>query len=296
MAGDWIKIEHALLDKPEVVQMASKLGIDQDAVTGKMLRLWVWADQQSANGNALTVTETFLDRVTFATGFAQALRSVGWLAGEDGNLSLPNFERHNGKTAKTRAKGRQRTQVSRSRNGASVTEPSPKALPEKRREEKSIMIYSPGADVLIPESIRDDETIAAIGRWVEYVNGNETHKSIEQNSPQEQELFRMIASWQASPDQRVEAISTAIANSWANLQKPRGGSKPQTSGGDYRWAEFLAFVRRLDLSKPYTETITNEFGEKFASVVKKLGVPNIARADDFGRTQFRTAFLKEMKS
>jgi hypothetical protein len=135
MAGDWIKIQHALPDKPEVVQMAAELGIDQDAVTGKLVRLWIWADQQSVNGNGLSVTETFLDRVTFVTGFAQALRSVGWLDGEDGALSLPNFERHNGTTAKTRANGQKRTELSRSRNAASVTETSTKALPEKRREE-----------------------------------------------------------------------------------------------------------------------------------------------------------------
>ena len=138
MAGDWIKIQHALPDKPEVVKMAAELGIDQDAVTGKLVRLWIWADQQSVNGNGLSVTETFLDRVTFVTGFAQALRSVGWLEGEDGALSLPNFGRHNGTTAKTRANGQKRTELSRSRNAASVTEPLAKALPEKRREEKSI--------------------------------------------------------------------------------------------------------------------------------------------------------------
>lgn len=33
-------------------------------------------------------------------GFADALIQVGWLVENDGGLSLPNFERHNGKSSK----------------------------------------------------------------------------------------------------------------------------------------------------------------------------------------------------
>lgn len=36
-------------------------------------------------------------------GFADALIQVGWLVENDGGLSLPNFERHNGKSSKKRA-------------------------------------------------------------------------------------------------------------------------------------------------------------------------------------------------
>jgi hypothetical protein len=139
MAGDWIKVQHALPDKPEVVQMASLLGIDQDSVTGKLIRLWIWADQQTTDGNALTVTDSFLDRVTFAPGFGTALRTVGWLTGEDGELCLPNFDRHNGTTAKTRANGLKRVQASRSRNAATVT----KSLQERNQRRKENRIEEP---------------------------------------------------------------------------------------------------------------------------------------------------------
>ena len=43
MAGDWIKVEDCLPDKPEVVGIADYMGIDQDAVVGKLIRLWAWA-------------------------------------------------------------------------------------------------------------------------------------------------------------------------------------------------------------------------------------------------------------
>jgi hypothetical protein len=135
MAGDWIKLEHATPDKPEIVNMSSILKMDQDAVFGKCVRLWIWADQQTVDGNALSVTEPFIDRLTFCPGFAAALRHVGWLSGREGRLMIPNFDRHNGQTAKNRAQTKARVERSRSTqcNATSVTE----SLPEKRREEKN---------------------------------------------------------------------------------------------------------------------------------------------------------------
>jgi len=142
MAGDWIKIEHALPDKPEVIRMADILGIDPDAVVGKLLRFWNWCDVQCVNGNALSVTKTFLDRITFCTGFASAMIQAGWLIEEGETLSVANFERHNGKTSKLRALANRRIAKHRMCNDESVTNVTvpalQKALPEKRREEKII--------------------------------------------------------------------------------------------------------------------------------------------------------------
>jgi len=55
------------------------------------------------------------------------MREVGWLRGEEGSLVLPNFDRHNGETAKKRALTKDR--VKRFRNADGVTRE------EKRREE-----------------------------------------------------------------------------------------------------------------------------------------------------------------
>lgn len=142
MAGDWIKAEHTLPDKPEVVAMSARLNIDQDAVVGKLIRLWVWADQQSANGNGLSVTKIFIDRITLCPGFSDALNSVGWLLGSDGAISFPNFDRHNGTTAKARASTNRRVKAHRSGNGSVTPPPLQKALPEKRREEIK-EVYAP---------------------------------------------------------------------------------------------------------------------------------------------------------
>jgi hypothetical protein len=149
MAGDWIKMECTTPDKPEVIRMADLLDLDQDAVLGKLVRLWMWADLQSVDGNALRVTERALDRIVFCPGFAAALRQVGWLKGRDAALQLPNFDRHNGQSAKKRAETNRRVakhrQKQRARND-DVTQPAlQKALPEKRRED--IKPPSPDGDV-----------------------------------------------------------------------------------------------------------------------------------------------------
>lgn len=123
MAGDWIKVQHVTADKPEVYAMAALLGVTPEDVLGRLIRVWVWADQQSLNGHALSVTDVTLDAVSRRDGFATAMRKVGWLHGENGSVSFPNFDRHNGQTSKKRALATERkvTQRSRSERDKSVT-------------------------------------------------------------------------------------------------------------------------------------------------------------------------------
>jgi hypothetical protein len=137
MAGDWIKIEHTTPDKPEVICMAQRLKIDPDSVVGKLIRVWVWADQNSVDGNGVTVTDAFLDRLAHRKGFAKAMRGCGWLDGKDGGLIFPGFFRHNGTTAKARAAGNRRVVKHRNCNATVTVEALQKTLPEKRREEKN---------------------------------------------------------------------------------------------------------------------------------------------------------------
>jgi hypothetical protein len=143
MAGDWIKVQICTPDKPEVHQLAESLGIDPDAVVGKLLRIWVWADQQTIDGNARSVTKSLLDRVTSVTGFADAMLNVGWLTKTEAGFAFPNFDRHNGQTAKKRSLNSARQAKFKEKepkidaetgNAPSVT----KALLDKRREDKSI--------------------------------------------------------------------------------------------------------------------------------------------------------------
>lgn len=141
MAGEWIKVEAATADKPEVLRMARLLKIDRDAVFGKLTRLWAWFDSNSVDGVVDGVVDADIDRICYCEGFAAACVAVGWLKydADAERASLPNFERHNGETAKQRAlKNRRQANWRKSVDAAVDTPPSTKASTreEKRREEE----------------------------------------------------------------------------------------------------------------------------------------------------------------
>ncbi|CAM7503287.1 Phage protein [Escherichia coli] len=117
--------------------VADVCGVSQRAI-------YKWMD--NAECNARGVTKSAIDRITFMAGFADALIQVGWLVETNGVLSLPNFERHNGKSSKKRAVTNERVtkirELKRKGNAASVTKTDQKALPEEEKEE-DINTYLP---------------------------------------------------------------------------------------------------------------------------------------------------------
>ncbi len=142
MAGDWLKIDCSLPEKPEVLAITVAMGWDDpDLTVGKLVKVWRWFDQHTVAGNATGVTEALLDRLIGVTGMCAAMASVGWLVVTDGGLSLPKFDRHNGKTAKERvltakrvANHKAAAKANANGNDDTVTDALPRE--EKRREEK----------------------------------------------------------------------------------------------------------------------------------------------------------------
>jgi hypothetical protein len=140
----WIKLETHTFDKVEVFSMAQELGIDPDSVVGKCCRVWAWFDANTTDGITKSVTTALLDRYCGITGFSQAMVNVGWMVIDDGDLFLPNYDRHNSQTAKDRALNAKRVAKSKKKaldnaegNGKGNGESLPKSLDreEKRRED-----------------------------------------------------------------------------------------------------------------------------------------------------------------
>ena len=168
----WIKFDHCTPDKPEVFMLSEILGIDPDAVTGKLVRIWIWADQQTIVGDAVCVTRASLDRLASVTGFAAALIKVGWLIDSADGFIFANFDRHNGSTAKTRGLTAKRNSALRnrdaSRDGVVTQSASPRE--EKRREDISLPIGSDSGarkperkprKVFVPPTLDDVKQYAA---------------------------------------------------------------------------------------------------------------------------------------
>jgi len=136
--------------------MADELGIDPDAVIGKLLRVWAWFDEQSEHGNALSVSKLLLDRRVGVSGFCDSMIMCGWMTEEGKEVHLPNFDRHNGKTAKNRSLTAKRVANHKAKsndktNDASVSSALPRE--EKRREESNTPLPPKGERVPFQEII-----------------------------------------------------------------------------------------------------------------------------------------------
>jgi uncharacterized phage protein (TIGR02220 family) len=172
----WIKLETHTFDKVEVYAIAQELGIDSDAVIGKCCRVWAWFDVNTVDGVTLSVTSALLDRYCGVTGFTQAMINAGWMRDDGQFLMLPNYDRHNSKTAKSRALGAIRQSNFKSNaqgNAEGNATADDQALPksshreEKRREEKNIEPLSSKHDLvsvlqhLNEKANRDFQPVAA---------------------------------------------------------------------------------------------------------------------------------------
>ena len=140
MAGNWIKVEHVTPDKPEVRKLARLLNVTPDDAFGKVVRFWMWADENCVDGVVDGIVSTDVDDIVRQEGFSKSLEAVGWLRCDDKNerVEIPNHGHHNGETAKSRASKNKRQAKWRKNVDVDVdSDASTKASTreEKRRED-----------------------------------------------------------------------------------------------------------------------------------------------------------------
>lgn len=142
MAGDWIKMRADLHTHPKVVRIASALKADRLLIVGGLHAVWCLFDMHSEDGMLSGYTTETVDELIGCAGFANAMCAVKWLVSEDDGLSLPEFDEHNGQSAKRRATETKRKRQERD-EGASTDRFSSasdadkkRSREEKRREDK----------------------------------------------------------------------------------------------------------------------------------------------------------------
>lgn len=143
MAGDWLKMTHALPEKPEVLEIAGRTSLSRFEVVGRLFTLWRWFDTNTVDGNARGVTKVTLNECLFgygdATNFVSAVVEARWLSESDGGISVVKFDEHISESAKTRAQTAKRVAKSKAKGGSAegnaktVTKSVPRE--EKRRED-----------------------------------------------------------------------------------------------------------------------------------------------------------------
>ncbi|UPG86831.1 hypothetical protein L2Y94_05610 [Luteibacter aegosomatis] len=133
MAGDWIKMRSDLFTHPKVVRMASALKADRLRVVGGLMSVWCLFDAHSADGKIEGYDFGTVDELLNWSGFAAAMSAVNWLAQGDESLVLPDFDKHNGQSAKRRAQDADRKREVRKASASDAD--NMRTREEKRREE-----------------------------------------------------------------------------------------------------------------------------------------------------------------
>ena len=145
MAGDWIKMRTDLLTHPKVVRILSatcpqalRNASEKYRVIGGLHAVWTVFDTHSSDGVLHGYTPELLDNVIGWDGFSRAMEAVGWLL-FDGlqTLSLPDFDTHNGQSAKRRGEDQKRKKTSRqSVRNVSADVPDKKRTRDREEIEK----------------------------------------------------------------------------------------------------------------------------------------------------------------
>ncbi len=163
MAGEWLKFDCSLPEKPETLAITVAMGWDDpDLTVGKLMRLFRWFDQHTVDGNAGGVTPALLDRLIGAPGFVQAVSKSGWLVVSDTGLTLHNFDRHNGVTAKTRAQTAKRVANYRASDGSNDGSNAGGVTDALAREEKRREDLNTATSIEVARARRPDEPQLAL--------------------------------------------------------------------------------------------------------------------------------------
>jgi hypothetical protein len=126
MAGDFIRWQKGLTRKPEVLQVASRLGVSAVTAAGHMMQLWEWADDVTTTGFVPGATPDLMDAIAGLPGLAEAMAATmphPWIEIYDGQgAQFANYERHNGQCAKKRMQENERLRKWRERKKAEQQE------------------------------------------------------------------------------------------------------------------------------------------------------------------------------
>lgn len=181
MAGDWIKMRANLAGDPAIRAVARAVRDDVFTTIGRLHALWAWADQHTDDGVLRLAVLSDVDEVVQKKGFGSELVEVGWLEVSEEGIVIPNWHRHNGKSAKQRAmekdkKSRQRRDKCPDDNGTVV--PHLSRYERDRcgtREEKST------STPIVPAS--GDGTCLDLSRDDELLESTEMQLEVESISP-----------------------------------------------------------------------------------------------------------------
>jgi hypothetical protein len=243
MAGPWIKIEHSLPEKPEVMRLSELLKIREEQAVGHLIKFWRWCDQNlSPNCPLVNGTKSGIDRVAGVDNFAESMIAVGWLTvDEQGRLGIPNIEYHLSQSAKKRAEEQKKKQKQRTRpevvpqirgqkaDTQGTSEGQTKG-PDKNRIDETRLdtsIYFSEWYSLYPRKVAKGEAVKAYARALKRIGGDPAEaaaKLLEASKPRLLEIGKRDPQYQPNP------ATWLNGDGWQDEVKSINPTKPTGAG------------------------------------------------------------------
>jgi len=213
MSGDWIKMRSDLFTHPKVVRISSALAADKLRTVGGLMSVWCLFDAHSVDGKLEGYTPKTLDDHLQWQGFAEAMASVGWLLIDKDSLILPEFETHNGASAKRRAQDADRKRADRK---TSALEADEKRTREEKKRVKENKENFDASQIELPVVINKTSWL----EWVEFRKAKKNAISERAAAKQIKMLSRFDQATQA------QIIDKSIGSDYQGLFAPKGASPP----------------------------------------------------------------------
>lgn len=226
MAAGWIKMRVDLHAHPKVVRISSALTADRLRVVGALLVVWSVFDAHTETGRLEGYTLDAMDSVIGWPGFCAAMRDAGWLTDDNGQaIEMPDFERHNGESAKRRAMEAERKRSARTsadrtdsvRKMSAATADKKRTREEKRREENIQTEEARPA----PLPFTSEQFTEAWANWEKH--RSEIKKPIKPTM-REAQLAELAAMGEA---RAIAALRFTIAKGWQGIREPDALQKGQ---------------------------------------------------------------------
>ena len=242
MAGDWIKVRKSLHTDGRVVRISSALDADRLRTVGGLIAAWCLFDEHTEDGLLDGYTPKVFDEIIGFPGLCHAMASVGWVVIHAQSLEAVNFTEHNGASARRRAQEssrkndeREAAKCPQSVRKVSASDADKKRTgcgPEKRREEKRLVVATTVAPTSVPlaESF-PAEIQSAWMEWQDYRLARASAKG-RAKLPWTEQAQRLSKSqveiYYHSHGSRIVAdrITAAIAGNWQGLNFDKLESQP----------------------------------------------------------------------
>ncbi len=240
MADEWIKMRKKLLRDGRVLNVSRICHAQRVTVIGALFVLWSLADDYAESDGLLCgYTPSDLDREVEIAGFTVAL-PPDWCVLREGLIYLPNYQEHNGATAKQRAKANVRQQALRQRKDVSRTKRDKNATREEKRREERIRRSSFIRPTIeqVRSYCRERGNTVDPQRWMDHYESNGW--KVGKNP---------MKDWKA-------AVRTWEKNDYGRANgRSGGGVGPPTrvTASDAKLSIYDALTARVDLSAPESE-------------------------------------------